>query len=142
MLVGIFLTVIMFFGSRLLSGAIFVLVLGPVLFLAGMGLVAYAVFSGLSFTNTLRTKSAPTPLDGVRIQARYAMNTIGEMLFNEQDWDLPGTRFYVRILYPNGRSSELECAYPVFCQCGEGMWGTAIIQGDWVSQFTPSIVRT
>ena len=56
--------------------------------------------------------------------------------------------YYVRLREPNGRENEYETAREVFEAVAEGMRGTAVCQGQWLSRFeahrggaTPHIAR-
>jgi len=72
-----------------------------------------------------------------RIMARYAINEIGEMIFDNYDYDAEVAKFYVRVQFLGGKRDELECGRPVFDQCGEGMRGMMMVQGSWLAQFVP-----
>lgn len=86
-----------------------------------------------------RARSAPPTSAPVRILARYAlMPGTSEMMFSDFDPDYPGIRFFARVRKADGNAIELQCAYPVFAMLGEGMTGTAVVQGDWISVFHPA----
>ena len=64
------------------------------------------------------------------------MDELNQMLFQ----DLEGRdnlRYFVRLWFPNGTQNEYRCGPDVFGQCGEGMWGSATVQGDWLGGFVP-----
>lgn len=86
-----------------------------------------------------RARSAPPETAAVRVLARYAlMPGTSEMMFSDFDPDLPGIRFFARVRFESGQARELQCAYPVFATLGEGMTGTATVQGDWIGAFQPA----
>jgi hypothetical protein len=118
------------------SGLLFAF--GPFLALIGIGLGIAGFFLGFGHNQRLSTTSASVQQEG-RVVARFAINQIGEMIFDNYDYDAEEGRFYVRIQYLNGKRDELECARPVFDQCGEGMRGMLNVQGSWLAQFTPLI---
>lgn len=70
-----------------------------------------------------------------RVMARYGVNEQNEVV--TADWVGAGEeiRTFVRIWSPTRGAQEFECAYPVWCQCGEGMLGQSITEGKWLSAF-------
>jgi hypothetical protein len=128
---GLFLT----FGGMLLRAGI-LFALGPVLILVALCLVGGALYIGISHNKSMAVGPA-RPQEEARVIARFAINGIGEMIFDNYDYDAEEARFYVKVQYLNGRREEFECARPVFDQAGEGMRGMLTIQGGWLSMFTP-----
>ncbi|MCB8932153.1 MAG: DUF2500 domain-containing protein [Fimbriimonadaceae bacterium] len=105
--------------------------------LLGFGCAILALVWGLG--RNRRARSAEPEFARVRILARYAlMPGTSEMMFSDFDPDYPGIRFFARVRFENGAARELQCAYPVFSMLGEGMTGTATVQGDWISIFQPA----
>jgi hypothetical protein len=71
------------------------------------------------------------------VVARFAINEIGEMIFDNFDFDAPNARYYVRLKMPDGRDEEFECAQELLNQVGEGMVGNVQINGRWLGSFVP-----
>lgn len=132
--VGLFLFggFLMFVGFVL--GSALLATLGPVLVF--FGLVAAGTGLAIGFIhNRDRAHGAPRPQEEGRIMARFAINQLGEMIFDNIDEQAERARYYVRILFLDGRREELECGRPVFDQCGEGMRGLLTMQGGWLTGF-------
>jgi uncharacterized damage-inducible protein DinB len=124
-----FLTLV--FTSILLFGLAGLMVVGGILS-AGL-----ALYIGFAHNRDASSGGPAEPQEEGRIQARFAINQLGEMIFDNYDYDAEEARYYVRVLYLDGRRDEYECARPVFDQCGEGMRGLLTLQGKWLSMFTP-----
>jgi hypothetical protein len=127
-------------GGMILGGGgpiVVMAALGPIAFIVGLGMIAYALFSGFQTNKRATTASART-IASTRVVARFALNPIGEMIFSEVPTDDPDWKLYVRLQVPDGHSEELRCAGPVFDVCGEGLYGTAVVQGDWLGGFSPT----
>jgi hypothetical protein len=109
------------------------------IFLAGVLTTGVTLVAGMRRA-TFGAKSV-WRVDGARVQARYCVNHLGETIFQEEyiDFEDPQTRFFVRLEIPGRGTSEYRCAAPVWGQCGEGLTGNALVQGDWVSQFVRDI---
>jgi hypothetical protein len=122
--IGIILQSVIFFG---LSG---LLVVGGI----AMGIGALGM--GMGHNRTMDS-GISRPQQEARVVARFAINDIGEMIFDNYDFDAEDARFYVRVQYLNGKREEFECARPVFDQAGEGMRGLLTISGGWLSMFNP-----
>jgi len=127
---GVFLTFFgVFFGTAMLSTGVFLCFLG-------ICLAGGALLIGFGHIRAGSAKGEPVQQE-CRIMARYAINEIGEMIFDNFDYDAEVAKYYVRIQFLGGKRDELECARPVFDLCGEGMRGLAMVQGSWLSQFVP-----
>jgi hypothetical protein len=118
------------------GGQVPILLVGGALDVFGFIAVAWSLTSGHAKLREDRT-AAKKSAENVQVMARFGINHLGEMLFTIEDVDIPDLRYYVRILFPDGRQGEFETAFPLFCQCGEGMWGDITFEGDWLSSFTP-----
>lgn len=116
------------FGAGLLTG------LGSFLVFAGLSAAVIGFILGFAHTRDA-ADGPPRPEQEGRILARYAINQLGEMLFDNFDEDAEEARWYVRVQFLSGAREELECARAVFDQCGEGMRGMLTIQGSWLGQF-------
>jgi hypothetical protein len=129
-LVGIF----QFFFGIVLMG-LWGFILGPILVVLGLAALTTGLAIGLGHNRAGKSAAGIRPQEEARVIARYAINDIGEMIFDNFDYDAPGARFYVRLQYLDGKREELETARAVFDQCGEGMRGLLTVQGNWLSQF-------
>lgn len=119
------------FGSGLFFG------LGGLLVMCGILSAALSLYIGFSHNRASGPDGPMQPQQEGRVMARFAINGIGEMIFDNYDYDAEDARFYVKVQYLNGKRDEFECARPVFDQCGEGMRGLLTVQGSWLSMFTP-----
>jgi hypothetical protein len=112
-------------------------ILGPIFFVVGLALVAASVFGGIAHNRQVGGSQNYREAPMAFVVARFAINHIGEMIFANFDEDAPEARYYVRLRFPDGHDEELECAFPVCAQAGEGMFGDATIQGRWLGAFVP-----
>lgn len=125
--------------------ASFVLVFPAVYILMGLAallglpmLIAGLVIGNLaSRPGSFGSRAAPRIISPARIVAKYAIDDLGQMLFNEEDFR-PGVKFYVRIQGESGKPRELLTTQEVFVYCGEGLTGTANVEGNWLGSFTPN----
>ena len=122
----------LFWGFVFQSGALFAL--GPSLVFIAILMAGVALIIGFIHNKDL-AGGAPRPPEEGRIVARFAINQNGEMIFDNFDYDAEEARFYARVQFLGGRREELECARPVFDQCGEGMRGMLTMHGGWLTQF-------
>lgn len=104
----------------------------------GAGIIAIAFGIVVGFMANAATKAGSEKREAnCRIMARYGVDSQGDIVtadFAEMSDDV---RTYIRLYSPTKGALEYECAYPVWCQCGEGMLGTAVTQGRWLSSFIP-----
>lgn len=131
-----------FFGILTRSAALIALVgLGGLAFVVGLGMVGYSIVTGLKTERSDPTTAHVSQWPDAVVQARFATNMIGETVFSDMDIDFedPKTKLYVRVATSNGQRAELKARQEVWLQAGEGMRGTAMIQGDWLVGFAPSI---
>ena len=112
--------------------------LGPLTILIGVLMVVSGLVWGF-VVNRKAANSPPVTYPGSRVLARYAlMPGTSEMMFSGFDPSHEGIRFYAQLRLPDGRTPELQCAFPVFERLGEGMVGVATVQGDWIGAFAPT----
>lgn len=108
-----------------------------VFFCLGILLIVGAL--GYGFFVSATERQGPRRAMPGKVLARYAVNRQGHMLVAE--WEIEAAdrpKYYVRMDFgPQVGSTELECVEPVFYQCGEGMRGTAEVQGKWLGAFHP-----
>lgn len=111
-------------------------IVGPVFLALGVLLALGGLVVGLVH-NAKGSKGAARPVEEGRVVARYAINDLGEMIFDAFDLDAPIARYYVRLQFLDGRRDEMQARREVFDQCGEGMRGLVYAQGGWLTQFAP-----
>jgi len=111
------------------------------LFLIGLIVTGYAVLKGLHTEKKASRSGTPHQIPDCLIIAKFATNGIGEMIFNDYDilMDDPKVKFYVQMQAQTGSKMELTTNSTVWQTCGEGMRGTAMVQGDWLGAFAPMI---
>lgn len=107
----------------------------------GLGLLGYGLFKGLYTERSASKEVAAVQMPESKIVARFAVNSIGETLFSDLDIDFedPKTQLLIRVAPPEGDQIELRTNEQVWSQCGEGMTGTAVVQGDWLGSFIPAL---
>lgn len=108
--------------------------------LAGIGMMIAGLVMGLKLSVGKEDRS-DRHLPDVTIASRFALTEHGEMIFSNFEYDAPGGKLYVQIRFPDGHIEEMRTAWAVFCQCGEGMRGAALVRGSWLSSFAPIIAR-
>jgi hypothetical protein len=128
------------FGGILIKGPAMPLLggMGMLSVLAGVGCAGYALYLGLS-KETGATGATITEIPDCKISARFLISSVGEQLFNEDDLvdeDLTA-KYYIRMNTPDGKAWELKCHPETWRFCGEGMRGSAQVQGDWLGKFVP-----
>lgn len=78
--------------------------------------------------------------DHVKVIARYAYDRQHNLL--TEMWQIESVdrpRMYVRLQHQKHGLIEYECSMEVYMQAGEGMWGQAEYQGQWLGKFTPYV---
>lgn len=126
-----FLATLSFGAGAYIAAGIF-----GILFLGGLGLLIYGLATGLGFNRRMGRVTDIRPISGATVVARFAENEIGDTVFS--DFDPEGAKLYVRLAVPGGRSLELRTSAEVWHSAGEGMLGTAYVQGDWLGRFERS----
>jgi len=113
--------------------------IGPLVIILGFILAISGIVWGFAI-NRLAMKSPPILYPNSLVLARYAMMPgTDEMMFSDFHPEDEGIRFFAQLRLPDGRTPELQCPYVVFEQLGEGMWGEATVQGDWIGAFRPTV---
>jgi len=130
------------------------LLMGPVMAVDGLtatgALIAVAagviaLMAKLALNDLLVSgKGKVAVLDGCQIAARFAINRIGETLFDADyvEFDDPKTKLFVRLNRPNLPSLEVRTNQHVWLACGEGMYGSAHVDGDWMGRFEQRVPPT
>ncbi len=107
--------------------------------LIGVLMMGGAVGYGL-WREANKNKGPTADYEGSKVLARYAYSRQGQLLTAE--WEIESAddpKYYVRMRLPSGESVELECAPQTYFQAGEGMTGTARVQGKWLGQFSQQV---
>jgi hypothetical protein len=111
----------------------------PLMLTVGVIMMATVIFAGLKKEKQGDAGGNLRIEHGAWIQARFAtIAATDEMIFSEEFFihDDPGTKLFVRLKYPDGRTDEPKTNIHVWRECGEGLVGIAEIQGDWLVRFT------
>lgn len=138
LIVGIFALMFGLLGAAVFgSPAIVMAVIGSFLALGGGILALGVLIYGIRQEKGDSRETRVTTLENVQISARFAINRIGETLFDADyvDFDDPKTKLYVRLNRIDAPPIELRTNSSVWMGCGEGMKGRAHVQGDWLGQF-------
>lgn len=72
------------------------------------------------------------------VVSRFAMDRNQLMQFPTDSSFADELTFYVQLQWPDGRRAELRTRMETYFATGEGMTGTASIQGDWLGKFVPN----
>lgn len=110
---------------------------GILLAVGGIVSMAVSVGAGLNRVRGDQKTRAVTEARNCRVVARFALNHLGEMLFDIEPQDIDDLKYFVRLQFADGRQGEFKTTWEVFSAAGEGMYGDAAFQGDWLGRFTP-----
>jgi hypothetical protein len=124
------------FIAIVLRGSAILFALGPIMFLAGILLAGWGIFSG-HIANRRADAAGSQFIPNCYVVGRFEVNSNGEMIFSDFDYDAPKSKFIVRLKLPDGSDQEYECASQLLDQIGEGMIGNVQIRGRWLGSFTP-----
>ena len=84
------------------------------------------------------TKGVAVGIEHARVIARYALTADGVLHTDAESIQYAEKpRYYVRLALPGQGSIEFKTSPETFWNCGEGMTGTAEIQGKWLGRFLP-----
>jgi hypothetical protein len=126
--------------SMVIGGMFFAVLpgIGMGLGVLGLAITLFAILFGLKKESSSYSKT-PVRVPNCKITARFFINRNGEELFNESYLleDEAPPKYYIRLQTQEGKSWELKCHAETWRFCGEGMKGTATIQGDWLGRFEP-----
>lgn len=106
--------------------------LGVLMMVVGLGYGLFALanqFGGIRQTH-----------EQFRVLSRYCLDKNFNLLTADHDIEFAEKpRFYIRGMLYNGDVGEFETTIEVFYNAGEGMYGVATIQGNWIGSFVPYI---
>ncbi len=108
------------------------MVIGLLMMLAGLG---YAFFSMAK-----QNKGERRVVEHFQILSRYCYDKNQNLLTAEWDIEVAEKpKFYIRGRTPEGLVGEFETTVEVYFMSGEGMYGEAELQGQWLGRFVPYI---
>lgn len=84
------------------------------------------------------SKRPLTDVENIYIIAAFILDRKGDKVFEPEMYEPDDIRHYVQIRFPDGTAQEVQTAPELFALIGEGMKGTATIQGRWMSAFVPN----
>ncbi len=103
----------------------------------GLLLIAGTLIYGVMVDRN-ETKGTPVGVEHARVVARYALTPDGVLHTSPESIEYAEKpRYYVRLALPGQGSIEFRTSPDTFWNCGEGMNGTAEIQGKWLGRFIP-----
>jgi hypothetical protein len=109
--------------------------LGPLLIGLGTLIVLGTLLFGL-WLNQHRHEGPMKVYPGARVVAKFVINRDGDPVIS--DYDLyEGLRYFVQLDIGQRKVVEFECAPETFWGVGDGLWGEAHCQGNWLGQFKP-----
>lgn len=120
-----------------------VLGLGSVASAGTFGLIGVAIAGGPVILSLLlggEKLSSKAPLErspGCQILNKIATDKRGSHALDLELYDEDELRLYVKVLFPTGKQKEFRTQRDIYESIGEGMFGTVIIQGDWIGGFEP-----
>lgn len=127
-------------GARDVSGVLFIGLA------VGFIIIGLALSLGTLIWGTIAAKREYKPrgklmtIQGVRIIQRFGYTRDGVLLSSEWEWEhRDDVDFFVKMHLPDGRVEEFMTRPEVFAACGEGMLGTALVDGKWLGGFTHTI---
>jgi hypothetical protein len=103
--------------------------------LIGCAMAAAGLWIGFRHTFKNDSASPVQAVEGAYIIACVATNKTGDPVFDRDMYDRSELQYYVQVRLPDDSRSEYKTSADVFESLGEGLTGTAIIQGKWLGQF-------
>ena len=104
------------------------------LLLIGGALVYGVVSSGAE------SRGARREVPHAKVVARYVLSPDGLLHTDPNDIEMvERPKYYVRLAFPGQGSLELQTSPETFWYAGEGMTGTAEVQGRWLGRFLPYV---
>ena len=129
------------------SSLLAIAITGYAILFGGMAIVGGVSAYGL-WKHRNRFRGEPRTLENVYVVACTAVDKqTGDTVYYWQDYPDPMV-YYVRLREPSGKENEYETGREVFETLMEGVRGTAVCQGQWLSRFevhrggaTPHVAR-
>lgn len=114
--------------------------LGPSFVLIGLAFAIVGLAWGLAEARRLASRTGKVvEYPNSQIVMRFGYRD-GTVLTEPWQWEGdPSVELYVKIRLTDGRVHELRTAPEVHAHCGDGMWGTASVDGVWLGRFVPDI---
>jgi hypothetical protein len=101
------------------------------------------MFAGVGYGAWSMAKSRKGPrrvVPNFKVLARYCYDSGQNLITADYDVDVAeNPRYYVRGVLENGVVGEFETSPQVYYNAGEGMYGEAELQGQWLGRFMPYI---
>ncbi len=133
LLVGLTSAASPFHGDRTILNIASLPVIGIV---AGLLMIGYSLFQMWVVPRLQASTVTIAEQPGVYVITKFAINLSDIMEFPFEPDPSQEYKYYVRLQLANGRRAELRTSEATYFSLGEGMTGTAKIQGDWLGQFT------
>jgi hypothetical protein len=113
------------------------------LMIFGVAVGLLMMFAGIGYglwTMSRQQKGTRRVVPNFRVLARYCYDRNQNLITAE--WEVEAAekpRFYVRGVMENGVVGEFETSIEVYFNAGEGMYGEAELQGQWLGRFVPYV---
>lgn len=133
---------LMAIGDRKASGSLYVMIASIVMAVGGVGLVLMGIASGGIRNRQMSRSTAVEVAQRCMALARFCTDSDGNMIMEDDADVVPGAKFYIRIAMENGARAEFKTRYETYMTVGEGQWGMAEFQGDWLGRWTPTTPPT
>jgi hypothetical protein len=111
--------------------------LGLVVVASGALLAVTGVVAGLRRVTRSDSKAAPRSVPGAYVVSTEVSNKRLEPVFDPGMYEPDELRYYARVELPGEGVREFKLAPEVYGSLGEGMRGTAMVQGDRLTGFWP-----
>ncbi len=105
-------------------------------FVGGLLMIGYSLFKMWWVPRMQASSANIAEQPGAYVVTKFAINSGNIMEFPFEPDQSQEYKYYVRLQLSNGRRAELRTSEATYFSLGEGMSGTAKIQGDWLGQFT------
>lgn len=125
-------------ADRRAMGSLYVMIGSIVMAVAGVAMIIFGIASGGLQNRKLSRSTKVEVAQRCMALARFCTDSDGNMILEDDADVVPGATFYVRIAMENGARAEFKTRYEVYMGVGEGQWGMAEFQGDWLGRWTPT----
>lgn len=105
-----------------------------------LGLVVgfVGLFMGFRQAFSDDSKEPIVDLEGVYVMNCLILDKKGDTIFDPGMYDPEDLFYYIQVEFGNGIKKEFRTTSEVFATIGEGMRGTASVQGKWLGKFVPN----
>jgi len=129
-------------GNKKAMGPLYVMIGSITMAVVGVGLVVMGILSGSMQNRKLNRSTKVEVAQRCMALARFCTDSDGNMILEDDADVVPGAKFYIRMAMENGARAEFKTRYEVYMTVGEGQWGMAEFQGDWLGRWTPTTPPT